>query len=56
MAPPAKFSALFLTARAAFIVEWAQALKPAIVHLGAAPELLGPAVVAAIGAAVCTEN
>jgi phosphoribosylanthranilate isomerase len=26
---PAKFSALFLTARADFIVEWAHALKPA---------------------------
>ena len=40
---PAKFSALFLTARAASIIEWARALKPAIVHLGASPELLGPA-------------
>ncbi len=45
---PSRFSALFLTARADFIIEWAQALQPAIVHLGAAPELLGPAQVAAI--------
>jgi hypothetical protein len=43
IAAPAKFSALFLTARAASIIEWARALKPAIVHLGASPELLGPA-------------
>lgn len=49
---PAKFSALFITARAAFVVEWARALKPAIVHLGAAPELLGPADVATIKAAL----
>lgn len=48
----AKFSALFLTARADFIVEWAHALKPAIVHLGAAPDLLGPAQVAAIKTAL----
>jgi phosphoribosylanthranilate isomerase len=52
VAPPAKFSALFLTARAAFIIQWSQALKPAIIHLGAAPELLGPADVAAIKAAL----
>lgn len=49
---PATFSALFLTARAALIIEWAQTLRPAIVHLGAAPELLGPAEVAAIKAAL----
>jgi phosphoribosylanthranilate isomerase len=36
--------------RAALIIEWAQTLRPAIVHLGAAPELLGPAQVAAIKA------
>ncbi len=45
---PSKFSALFLTGRADFVVEWAHALKPAIVHLGAAPELLGPAEVTMI--------
>lgn len=49
---PARFSALFLAARPEFIVTWARALKPAIVHLGAAPELLGPAEVASIKAAL----
>jgi phosphoribosylanthranilate isomerase len=49
---PAKVSALFLTARTASIIEWARALKPAIVHLGAAPELLGPTEVAMIKAAL----
>ncbi len=49
---PAKFSALFLTAHAALIVEWARALKPAIIHLGAAPELLGPDEAAMIKAAL----
>lgn len=39
---PARFSALFLTARAALIIEWARMLKPAIVHLGAAPNCSGP--------------
>ncbi len=52
IAAPAKFSALFLTARADLIIEWARALKPAIVHLGAAPELLGPAEVAKIKSAL----
>jgi phosphoribosylanthranilate isomerase len=52
IAAPAKFSALFLTARTASIIEWARILKPAIVHLGAAPELLGPAEVAMIKAAL----
>jgi phosphoribosylanthranilate isomerase len=49
---PARFAALFLTARAALIVEWARMLKPAIVHLGAAPELVEPAEVAMIKAAL----
>jgi phosphoribosylanthranilate isomerase len=49
---PAKVSALFLTARTASIIEWARALKPAIVHVGAAPELLGPTEVAMIKAAL----
>ena len=49
---PAKFSALFLTARVALIIEWARALKPAIIHLGAAPELLAPNQVASIKAAL----
>ncbi len=52
IATPARFSALFLTARAALIIEWSRMLKPAIVHLGAAPELLGPAEVAMIKAAL----
>ncbi len=42
LAAGAKLSALFLTARTDFIVAWAHHLKPAILHLGAAPELLGP--------------
>jgi phosphoribosylanthranilate isomerase len=37
---PSKFSALFLTADISLIEEWARQLQPAIVHLGAAPELL----------------
>jgi phosphoribosylanthranilate isomerase len=40
--PPSKFSALFLTADLSLIEKWARQLQPAIVHLGAAPELLGP--------------
>src|SRR5690349_14533946 len=40
--PPSKLSALFLTAEIPLIEEWAHKLQPAIVHLGAAPELLGP--------------
>jgi phosphoribosylanthranilate isomerase len=40
--PPSKFSALFLTADISLIETWARALQPAIVHLGAAPELLSP--------------
>ena len=39
---PSKLSALFLTADIPLIEEWAQRLQPAVVHLGAAPELLGP--------------
>lgn len=40
VAPPAKVSALFLTADVSLIEDWAVRLSPAIVHLGAAPELL----------------
>jgi phosphoribosylanthranilate isomerase len=40
--PPSKFSALFLTADISLIEQWARQLQPAIVHLGAAPELLHP--------------
>jgi phosphoribosylanthranilate isomerase len=39
---PSKFSALFLTADISLIEQWARQIQPAIVHLGAAPELLGP--------------
>lgn len=38
--PPSKLSLLFLTADLSLIAEWAGQLDPAIVHLGAAPELL----------------
>jgi phosphoribosylanthranilate isomerase len=48
--PPAKFSALFLTADTDLIVEWADALRPAIAHLGASPDLLMPEQVAWIRA------
>jgi phosphoribosylanthranilate isomerase len=48
----AKLSALFLTARTDFIIAWARQLKPAILHLGAAPELLGPDQVSVIKAAL----
>ena len=40
--PPAKVSALFLTADMSLIEDWAARLGPSIVHLGAAPELLSP--------------
>src|SRR5437764_262023 len=40
--PPSKLSALFLTADVSLIEQWAQKLQPVILHLGAAPELLGP--------------
>jgi phosphoribosylanthranilate isomerase len=40
--PSSKFSALFLTADISLIEKWARELQPAIVHLGAAPELLSP--------------
>jgi phosphoribosylanthranilate isomerase len=44
----AKLSALFLTARMDLVTAWGRELKPAILHLGAAPELLGPAQALAI--------
>src|SRR3954453_20516006 len=40
-----RFSALFLADRAEFIIQWARELRPSILHLGAAPELLSPALV-----------
>jgi len=44
--PPAKLSALFLTADIPLIEAWARELRPPILHLGAAPGLLTPAGVA----------
>lgn len=44
--PPSKFSALFLTDNISLIGEWVRRLRPPIVHLGAAPELLPPSQVA----------
>jgi phosphoribosylanthranilate isomerase len=38
----ARFSALFLSPDAAYILRGARELRPAILHLGCAPELLGP--------------
>jgi phosphoribosylanthranilate isomerase len=40
--PPSKLSLLFLTADLTLITQWAGQLNPAIIHLGAAPELLSP--------------
>jgi phosphoribosylanthranilate isomerase len=46
--PPAKFSALFLTADVALIEAWARVLRPSILHLGASPDLLSVPQVAAL--------
>src|SRR5204862_7415368 len=46
--PPSKVSALFLPSDISLIEEWARKLQPAIVHLGAAPELRGPGDAAAL--------
>jgi phosphoribosylanthranilate isomerase len=46
IAPPSKLSALFLTDDVGMIASWAATLRPAILHLGASAELLGPADVA----------
>jgi phosphoribosylanthranilate isomerase len=46
--PPSKFAALFLTSDISLIEGWAFKLHPAIVHLGAAPDLLSPANVVAL--------
>src|SRR5687767_12426931 len=40
--PRSKFSALFLSAEISLIQRWARELRPTILHLGAAPELLRP--------------
>ncbi|HEV2550294.1 MAG TPA: phosphoribosylanthranilate isomerase [Stellaceae bacterium] len=42
IAPPSKLSALFLSADTALIERWARELRPPIVHLGAAPQMLSP--------------
>jgi phosphoribosylanthranilate isomerase len=39
---PSKLSALFLTADISLIEQWGRRLRPAILHLGAAPALLSP--------------
>lgn len=44
--PPSKFSALFLTHNTTLIERWARKLRPHIVHLGAATDLLRPPQVA----------
>src|SRR5689334_21967357 len=48
IAPPSRFSALFLAAEVDRIAAWARELKPAIVHLGAGAELLSPRDVASL--------
>ena len=40
--PPSKFSALFLTQNTSLIEIWVRKLRPHIVHLGAAADLLLP--------------
>jgi phosphoribosylanthranilate isomerase len=40
--PPSKLSALFLTSNITLIEAWARKLRPDILHLGAAPDLLSP--------------
>jgi phosphoribosylanthranilate isomerase len=46
--PPSKFTALFLTADISRIEYWARQLRPAIIHLGATPELISPRQVAVL--------
>jgi phosphoribosylanthranilate isomerase len=48
MSPPARFTALFLTSRLDLIEAGLRELRPHILHLGAAPELLLPEDVAAL--------
>jgi len=50
IAHPAKFVALMLTADTGLIETLARQLRPAILHLGAAPDLLEPAAVARLKA------
>jgi phosphoribosylanthranilate isomerase len=46
--PPSKFSALFLTHNTSHIEVWVRKLRPHIVHLGAASDLLLPSQVAGL--------
>jgi phosphoribosylanthranilate isomerase len=46
--PPSRLSALFLSSDIAVVAEAVRQLRPSIVHLGAAPDLLGPKEVLAL--------
>jgi phosphoribosylanthranilate isomerase len=48
IAAPSKFSALFLTSDLAMVERWARELRPAVVHLGAAPQLVSPTATSAL--------
>jgi phosphoribosylanthranilate isomerase len=50
--PPSRLCALFLSCDIALVAEAVRQLRPSIVHLGAAPELLGPQEVLALKRAI----
>jgi phosphoribosylanthranilate isomerase len=50
--PPSRLCALFLSSDIAVVAEAVRQLRPAIVHLGAAPDLLGPKEVLALKRAI----
>ena len=50
--PPARLCALFLSCDSALVAEAVRGLRPSIVHLGAAPDLLGPQQVMALRRAI----
>jgi phosphoribosylanthranilate isomerase len=52
VAPPSRLCALFLSSDMARVAEAVRQLRPSIVHLGAAPELLGPEQVVALKRAI----
>ena len=52
--PPSRLCALFLSADIARVAEAVRQLRPSIVHLGAAPDLLGPQEVWALKRAIGT--
>lgn len=54
VAPPSRLCALFLSADIARVAEAVRQLRPSIVHLGAAPDLLGPQEVWALKRAIGT--